>query len=172
MGEQESGSVYEYARRPPCQNSVMIASPRQCAAALIRSPSGQVLMVRQAYGKRFWGLPGGIVDPGETPLQAAIRESREEIGVEVELEGVVGLYRLQGGGWPDIQAYVFWARIRTGEPHIVNTGEIEALEWRDLDDLPAPLLPDVDAALQDVRSGKIGVVREVRRKIEMGSQPI
>ena len=50
---------------------------RTCAASLILDVAGRVLLVRQAYGNRLWGLPGGVVDPGETPMDAAIREARE-----------------------------------------------------------------------------------------------
>ena len=42
---------------------------------------------RAADGSRVLGLPKGHIDPGETPLQAAVREVREETGVEAELVG-------------------------------------------------------------------------------------
>ena len=43
-------------------------------------------MVRQTYrGKTFWTFPGGSIEPGETPQQAAIREVKEAVGLEVEL---------------------------------------------------------------------------------------
>lgn len=85
-------------------------TPRQCAACVILNGAGQVLLVQQNYGARFWGVPGGVVDPGETAPQAAVREAAEEAGIAVELTGVIGLYELRGGGWPDVLAHVFSAR--------------------------------------------------------------
>ena len=70
---------------------------RACAATLLLDPAGRVLLVRQAYGNRLWGLPGGIVDAGETPVDAAIREAREEVGLDVTVDALVGMYLLRGG---------------------------------------------------------------------------
>ncbi|MCP2015691.1 mutator protein MutT [Deinococcus sp. HSC-46F16] len=146
--------------------------PRQCAAVLLINERGEVLLVRQAYGRQFWGLPGGIVDPGETPLGAAVREAREEVGVEVALEGVVGAYLLQGGGWPDIQAYVFAGRVLAGEPRLAAPQELSALAWCPLGEWPSPLLPDALAALEDLRAGRTGVVRTVQRHVSLHGVPL
>ncbi len=141
----------------------MTSPHRQCAATIIRNAAGQVLLVQQNYGTHAWGAPGGVVEVGETPMRAAIRETAEEVGLEVELTGLTGLYLLQGGGWPDILAHVFTAEVVSGEAHIVDAGEIERLEWRALDDLPSSLVTDVQAALEDLRAGHTGMVRTVQR---------
>lgn len=148
------------------------APPRQCAAVVLTNDRGEVLLVRQAYGRHFWGLPGGIVDPGETPLGAAVREAREEVGVEVALEGVVGVYLLQGGGWPDIQAYVFAGRVVSGEPALAAPGELSGLKWFPLNDWPSPLLPDALAALEDLQAGHRGAVRTVQRHLSLQDVPL
>ena len=145
----------------------MTSPHRQCAAAIIRNASGQVLLVRQNYGTHAWGAPGGVVEVGETPMRAAVRETAEEVGLEVELTGVIGLYLLRGGGWPDILAHVFAANVMGGSERIVDPGEIERLEWRALDDLPSPLVTDVAAALEDLKAGRTGVVRTVQRTRQM-----
>lgn len=46
-------------------------------------PDGRVILIRQyryAVGRELWELPAGLIDPGETPRQAAVRELREETG--------------------------------------------------------------------------------------------
>jgi len=53
---------------------------------------GKLLLVQQEYGQRYWSLPGGVVESGESIDQAAIREVREETGLSCTIESVVGLY--------------------------------------------------------------------------------
>lgn len=55
---------------------------REGADALIRDADGRVLLVRRADDRR-WAMPGGWVDPGEAPADAAVRETFEETGLVV-----------------------------------------------------------------------------------------
>jgi 8-oxo-dGTP pyrophosphatase MutT (NUDIX family) len=62
----------------------MLSAPNvapTAAAAVVVVDEGCVLLVQHAYRDRAWHLPGGIVDPGETPWQAAVRELEEEVGL-------------------------------------------------------------------------------------------
>jgi 8-oxo-dGTP pyrophosphatase MutT (NUDIX family) len=61
-----------------------------CAAVLVRGEEGRVLLVRHVEGR--WQLPGGAVDPDESPADAARRECREEASVEVELGRILGAF--------------------------------------------------------------------------------
>lgn len=135
---------------------------RKCASLLLQDDAGSVLFIRQSYGTHLWGFPGGIVDLGESPRDAARRETMEEVGVEAAIEDQIGEYILTGGGWPDIQASVFLGRIVAGEPEIRDTSEIEDVRWVDPTAAPADLLPDADAGLADFLAGR----RRVRRRHE------
>lgn len=53
------------------------------AAIVMRDDEGRILVVRKQGTSRFM-LPGGKIEPGETPSQAAVREAREELGVHLD----------------------------------------------------------------------------------------
>lgn len=134
---------------------------RQAASVIIQNDKGEILFLEQTKGR--YGIPGGIVDPGETPPIAAIREALEEACIEVELEYIIGTYLLTGGGWPDIFASVYKAKIIQGVPTAGDANEVKSVLWRDANDLPSPLVSDAEAAIQDLLVGKRGVVRTYQR---------
>jgi len=60
------------------------AQARLAAGALFSDRDHRVLLVKPSY-KDGWEIPGGYVEPGESPRQACTRELREELGIDVEL---------------------------------------------------------------------------------------
>jgi 8-oxo-dGTP pyrophosphatase MutT (NUDIX family) len=62
------------------QQAPPMARPRISAGALFTDADGGVLLVRPTY-KPYWDIPGGYVEPGESPLAACRREIREELGI-------------------------------------------------------------------------------------------
>lgn len=58
-----------------------MATPRVAAGALIRDAEGRILIVRPTY-KDGWDIPGGYVEPGESPAAACRREMGEELGLD------------------------------------------------------------------------------------------
>ncbi|MGW4499146.1 NUDIX domain-containing protein [Micromonospora sp. NPDC004336] len=57
-----------------------MATPRVAAGALFFDNEGRVLLVRPSY-KEHWDIPGGYVEPGESPRGACVREVQEELGL-------------------------------------------------------------------------------------------
>ncbi|MFC8518181.1 NUDIX domain-containing protein [Streptomyces sp. NPDC057257] len=64
----------------PNEHEAKMAHPRMAAGALFFDADGRVLMVEPTY-KKYWDIPGGYVEVGESPLQAAVREVGEELGI-------------------------------------------------------------------------------------------
>ena len=60
--------------------------------AVITNDEGRVLLLKQTYGDKRWGLPGGGVEPGETIHQAINRECYEELGLNIIISAFTGLY--------------------------------------------------------------------------------
>ena len=74
-------------------NEELIQIPSVSVA--LRDAHGRVLLARHVEGQQ-WVLPGGAIEPGEIPAEAAIREMLEETGIAVRLTVLVGVF-----GGPD-----------------------------------------------------------------------
>jgi 8-oxo-dGTP pyrophosphatase MutT (NUDIX family) len=66
------------------------------AAVVIKDAVGRVLFGLHS-DKQIWVVPGGLVEPGELPADAAVRETHEETGLEVQVTGLLGVF-----GGPDL----------------------------------------------------------------------
>lgn len=69
----------------PVANSLIVA-----VAVAVRSEGRLLLIKRSDNG--LWALPGGAQDIGESTRDAATREVREETGIEIEVNGISGIY--------------------------------------------------------------------------------
>jgi 8-oxo-dGTP diphosphatase len=83
-------SFYRLYRRLPARIRVFIvrrATPAYGVGAMcvVERSDGALLLVRQSY-RRGWTFPGGLLKRNEAPAHAAVRETREEVGVEVEVD--------------------------------------------------------------------------------------
>ncbi|WP_327326942.1 NUDIX hydrolase [Streptomyces sp. NBC_01210] len=102
------------------------------AAALIRDGRGRVLIVEPNY-RDGWALPGGTIesDRGETPRQAARRETLEEIGLDVEPGALLAVDWVPGESRPPIAAYVYDGGVLTeAQFAAIRLQEEELISWR------------------------------------------
>ena len=116
------------------------------AAAIILNDKNEVLLQHRS-DNQMWGVPGGAVEPGEEPAEAVIREVKEETGLTVVPERIVGVYGgkshlidYPNGDQAAITSITFLCRIVKGEPHI-NDNESLALDWFAGDSIPDNIMP-------------------------------
>jgi 8-oxo-dGTP diphosphatase len=77
---------------------VFYLDPKVAVGTIIGMPDGRVVLVKRAIEPGFglWVFPGGYVDRGEEIRLAAVREAREEAGVDIRLDRLVGIYSYPG----------------------------------------------------------------------------
>ena len=106
-----------------------LLSPPVPAVGVVCLKDDQVLLIRRGKAPRLgeWTLPGGRIKPGERAIDAALRELREETGVEAKITGLIdvvdGLFPEAGMHYVLID---YAARWLSGEP----VGADDALEAR------------------------------------------
>ncbi len=99
---------------------------------------GKILLTKRDDFE-VWCLPGGGVEDGESLAEAAIREAKEETGLDVELTRLVGVYSRVGGMWNDMHAILFAAEPVGGELK-TQPGETIDVAYFPFDGIPDELL--------------------------------
>ena len=137
------------------------------AAYVVLSRGGDVLLqLRQNTGYRdgYWATAAaGHVEAGESVFAAAIREAREELGIDivpVDLEPLCGMHRTHRNGRP-IDERVDWffaCRTWSGEPRIMEPSKAADLRWFALDALPDDVVPHERAVLDRLRHGTMAAI--------------
>jgi 8-oxo-dGTP pyrophosphatase MutT (NUDIX family) len=127
------------------EHEAKMARPRMASGALFFDAQGRVMLLEPTY-KDYRDIPGGYIDTGESPLQACVREVREELGIAPEIgrllvvdwapspsEGDKVLYLFDGGTLSDeTQAQI---RLQASEIKAYEFHPVEAV-----DDLTIPRL--------------------------------
>ena len=109
-------------------------------AVVLTPDHRQVLLLRREI-YFLWDLPGGGIEKNEEPACAAVRECREETGIDIEIERFVGQYLHQSVyGRGDQFTYVFRARAVGGKPKRIGL-EITGLRWCSVGALPRGAQP-------------------------------
>ena len=115
--------------------------PRVGVAAIILK-DGRVLLIRRkgVHGEGSWSTPGGHLEFGETPEQCAIRETREEVGIEITNVRFIAvtndIFKESGKHY-----ITLWMQgdLWSGEPKVAAESEVTKPGWFGWDCLPSPL---------------------------------
>ena len=101
---------------------------------MVFDEGGEILLVRFVVPRAdggdfmFWALPGGEIEAGETEIQAAVREVREELGLELRVAGPVYCDSNQffhQGEMQDNVDFLFWAECGREEPRLMGVTAAE-----------------------------------------------
>jgi len=121
---------------------------------IILKQDNQVLLVKRCnsdWASERWNFPGGLLEDGETLLQAAIRETKEEIGVTVETQDfvLVHVLHVQAGGsnTRTIVGFYFMAEKWNGTPINNEPDKHSNIGWFDINNLPAKVTEHARQAL-------------------------
>ena len=133
----------------------MSEPPLVVVAAAIVDDTGRLLAARRSSPPLVagrWELPGGKVEPGETDVDALVRECDEELGVRIAVQVRVGTEWSIG---PGRVLHVYLARLLSGTPEPLEDHDelrwLDAGSWFDVDWLPADL-PVIEALRATMRA--------------------
>lgn len=131
--------------------------------AMIFNDQSELLLLKrgeQAKNERgHWQIPGGAIDYGETMIEAVIRETKEEVGVDVVVErqlvAIDHILEAEQQHWVTV---TFLAHIKPGQTaKIFEPHKHAAIGWFPLDKLPmplaAPLMTSINAYQQIIKGG-------------------
>ena len=71
------------------------------AGACITNDEGEILLQKRSASEEVWGFPGGALELGESAEEAAIREIREETGLLIKVEALIGVYTKYFDAYPN-----------------------------------------------------------------------
>ena len=122
------------------------------ANAIVRNNEGKLLLIRvgKGYYEGYWSLPGGRVDGGESLLQTAEREVKEEAGIRVKAEKLVCLGELIDNPW---HMFVAIISAKPLEERLKAGAEESGVAWFSEEEAMEVLLPFGRKALECEKSG-------------------
>jgi 8-oxo-dGTP diphosphatase len=147
-GSETEERMVEDRMRPVCVNcgTVTYLDPKLAVAVVIER-DGAILFGRRAQGAREagkWSFPAGFVERGEQVEDAAVREVKEEVDLDVVLGPLLGLYSRTG---ETVVLAVYVADSAIGEP--IGRDDLDAADWFSPDELPELAFPHDERIVSD-----------------------
>jgi len=144
-----------YHRCPNCQHELVVddtsakcpscgflfyLNPAPCVTVLITNDKNELLWTIRGIQpqKGEWDLPGGFVNPDESIQQAAIRETKEELNLDVEIVSLLdNIPDFYGQMQQPTLNFVFLVKVISGQPKPQD--DVTEIKWLSLDSLPSPI---------------------------------
>lgn len=130
------------------------------AGCIIPNDEGKILLIhRQTSKRQQWEVPGGKVEDGEIITSTAIREIKEEIGVEVTLIKELGTKDFKEDGFV-LEYTWFLAKISQGEAKIIEVDKFDGMgyfSWNELIENKGSLSPNTINLLEEYLAGRINL---------------
>lgn len=125
------------------------------AGGCVFNEKGEVLLQRRADSNK-WGFPGGAIEIGETPQMAAVRELKEETGLDVEVGRLIGIYtefdmEYPNGDKAQSICVAFELTVVGGELSCDKDETLE-LKYFSLDNMPALFCKQHEDLLHDIKT--------------------
>lgn len=108
--------------------------PRRYGVKCMIENDGKVILIRNSYGKHGWTFPGGAVNRKETPVNAAIREVKEEVGINIKDIKKLGEYESTKEYKRD-KVYCYHAKVNS-LGFKINPDEVSTAEWFAISKIP------------------------------------
>jgi mutator protein MutT len=110
------------------------AKPRTAATVVLLRPDRSVFLIRRLRGMAFggmWAFPGGALEDGETPVEAAVRELHEETGVRIDAGSLVPWHRWLTPVFEPrrFDTYFYLAPLPDGQDPHLPPGEADEVKW-------------------------------------------
>jgi len=120
-----------------------------CVGAVIKDGSGRLLLIKRGHepGKGLWSIPGGRVEAGESDADALVREVREETGLVVAADRLIGGVRRPAGAGREFDIRDYAATVTGGE--LTPGDDADEAVWAGPAEMAAlPLTPGLLEALR------------------------
>ncbi len=140
--------------------------PEVAVGAYILDENGMILLIRSPKWKDQWIIPGGHIELGESIMETARREAKEEVGIDVEPEGVLTVAEVintQESGFHRKAHFIYLEVIcnaKAGAEPKIDNREVEEARWFTLEDALSKVkehivLRTIKAYMDQKKTGKM-----------------
>ena len=137
-GGNLAGKVIEGRRRLVCEacNQLIYENPIPATCVVVTTGQSRLLLVKRNVEPKigWWCLPGGFMELGETPKEAALRELSEETGISGRIDRLLGVCADSSPQYDTVLMVGYLAGHNGGEPKAGD--DAEEVRWFSIDEIP------------------------------------